>query len=58
LVKLSGNNELRPEIKKIITNANREYYALLPVLKGQSVLSAEKIKICKTLIRPVATYGA
>jgi hypothetical protein len=51
-------NKLWPEIEKIITNVNRPYYALLPVLKGQSVLIAEKIKICKTLIRPVATYGA
>ena len=39
-------------------NANIVYYALVPLLKGQSVLSAEKIKICKTLTRPVATYGA
>jgi len=39
-------------------NANRAYHALLPVLKSQVVLRAEKIKICKTLIRLVATYGA
>jgi hypothetical protein len=44
--------------QKKFTNANEEYYALLPLLKGQSVLKAEKIKIYKTLIRPVATYGA
>ena len=51
-------SELCLEIKKKFTNANEEYYALLPLLKGQSVLKAEKIKIYKTLIRPVATYGA
>jgi hypothetical protein len=28
---------------------------LLPLLKTQSVLTAEKIKTCKILIRPVAT---
>jgi hypothetical protein len=45
-------------LKKIITNANRAYYAPLPILKSQSVRTAEKVKIYKTLIRPVATYGA
>ena len=39
-------------------NANRAYYAHLPLLKSQVVLTAEKIKICKTLIRLVASYGA
>jgi hypothetical protein len=38
--------------KKGITNANRTYYALLPLLKSQSVLRAEKIEMYKTLIRP------
>ena len=39
-------------------NANRAYYALLRLLKSQVVLTAEKIKIYKTLIRLVASYGA
>jgi hypothetical protein len=38
-------------------NANRAYYILLPLLKSQLILRAEKIKICKTLRRLVATYG-
>ena len=54
---LTNKNELAPENEEIITNANRAYYALL-LPKNQSVLRAEKIKICKALIRPVATYGA
>jgi hypothetical protein len=45
-------------LKKRITNANRAYYALLPLLKSQSVRRAGKVKIYKTLIRPVVTYGA
>jgi hypothetical protein len=34
---LTDKNELRPEIKKTITNENRAYYELLPVLKNQSI---------------------
>jgi hypothetical protein len=48
----TNKNELRPNNEKIITNAIRAYYALLPLLKRQSVLRAKiknrKIKICKT----------
>ena len=55
---LTSKKELRPEIEIRITNLKRVYYALLPLLKSPSVLRAEKIKICKTLIRPMATYGA
>jgi hypothetical protein len=40
---------------KGIMNANRAYYALLPLIKSQSVLRAEKIKMYKALIRPEAT---
>jgi hypothetical protein len=35
---LINKNELRPETEKRIMNANRKYYALLPLLKSQSVL--------------------
>jgi hypothetical protein len=45
-------------LKKIITNANRAYYAFLPLLNSQSVRRAEQVTIYKTLIRPVVTYGA
>ena len=55
---ITNNNELRPEIEKRIFNANRAYYALLPVLKSQAIYRTEKIRIYKTLIRPVLTYGA
>jgi len=52
---LKKNSELCLEILK---NANEAHYALLPLIKGQSVFRAEKIKIYKTLLRPVATYRA
>jgi len=44
-------------LKRII-NVNRTYYALLPLIYNKSVLREGKIKIYKTLIRPVATNGA
>jgi hypothetical protein len=30
----------------------------LPLPKSHKILRAEKVKICKTLTRPLATYGA
>ena len=50
LTKIDYENEKR------IANARRAYYACLPLLKSQTVLGAVKVKICNTLIRPVATY--
>ena len=41
-----------------ILHANRAYYALTLILKSHAVHRAEKIKIYKSLIRPVITYGA
>jgi hypothetical protein len=46
---LTNKSELRPEVGKGITNANRARYALLSLLKSQSVLRAEKINVYKTL---------
>ena len=43
-------------MKKELQMQKRAYYACLPLLKSQTVLRAVKIKICNTLIRPVATY--
>ena len=49
-------NELRSKIVKRSTN--RVCHTVLPLLKSQSVLIAEKSKFRKTVIRPVATYRA
>ena len=45
---LTNKTELQPEFEKRIMNENRAYYVLLHVLKSQSLLRAEKIKIYKT----------
>jgi hypothetical protein len=48
LLQLKKNkNELIPEVVKM-TNANRAYYAVLPLVMSQTVFTAEKIKIRKT----------
>ena len=39
---LTSKKELRPEIETRITNAKRAYYALIPLLKSQSVLESER----------------
>ena len=52
---LTNNNELRPEIKKKITHANRTHYALLPLLKSQSVIRAENVRIYKAVTKPEAS---
>ena len=43
---LTNKNEFSPQTGKRSTN--RVYYALLPLLKSQSVLIAEKAIFCKT----------
>jgi hypothetical protein len=55
---LTNKNDLIPEIERRIKDVNSAYFAILSLLKNQSVLRAEKLKIYKTLIKPVATYGA
>jgi hypothetical protein len=55
---LANNNDLKPEIEKRILPANRAYYALSPISKIHAVHRADKIKIYKSLIRTVITYGA
>jgi len=46
---IANRNELRQRWKKRFMNANRPYYALI---------RAEKMKIYRTLIKPVAAYRA
>ena len=55
---VTNKNALIPEIERRIKDVNSAYFALLSLLKNQSVLRAEKLKMYKTLIKPVAIYGA
>jgi hypothetical protein len=44
--------------KELQVQIEHTYDALLSLLKSKSILRAEKIKICKTITRPVAIYRA
>jgi len=50
-IKMNSDHRL----KKGITNAITAHYAFRFVLKNQSVLTAEEIKIYKILLRPETT---
>ena len=46
------------EIQNRIKSGNKCYFALLPMMKSRLLSRTTKIRIYKTLIRPVITYGS
>jgi len=55
---LENNNRNDGCIKERIQTGNKAYYANLQMLKSKVISRGSKLQIYKTLIRPVATYGA
>jgi hypothetical protein len=55
---LNNANKVSNDIQRRIMNANKAYFANTKLLKSQILSRKTKMKVYKTLIRPVATYGS
>ena len=55
---INVNNDNSAEIKKMILIANKGFYELKRQIRSQFLSTENKIKLYKTLIRPVLIYGS
>ena len=55
---ISNDNSAQKEIQRRIVAGNRTYFAALSLFRNRLLSRATKIRLYKTLIRPVVTYGA
>jgi dipeptide/tripeptide permease len=56
--KINNDNTIEEEIKERIALCNKAYFANRKFLKSKSVTKRSKLKLYKTLIRPVVIYGS
>jgi hypothetical protein len=54
---INNDNTVRKEIKRRTLGGNRTYFAAISLFRKRLLSRATKIRLYKTLIRPVATYG-
>jgi len=55
---ITENNELNPEIKARLAAGNRAYFSMLKLFKSTLLSRTLKLKLYKTIIRPIVTYAA
>jgi hypothetical protein len=55
---ISNDNSVRKEIQRRILAGSRTYFAAISLFRNRLLARATKIRLYKTLIRPVVTYGA
>jgi hypothetical protein len=55
---LNADNKINIEIAERIVKGNRAYYANAKLIKPKSLKKNTKMKVYKTIIRPVVTYSS
>jgi len=55
---ISNDNSVQKEIQRRILAGNRTYFAAISLFRNRLLSKATKIRLYKTPIRPVVTYGA
>ena len=55
---VNNKNSINQEIQRRLIAGNRAFYANINLLKSRMLSRKTKLKIYRTLIRPVVTYGA
>ena len=55
---ITDNNLMAEEIKERLQIGNRCYWALTPLLKSNDLSKNGKIKVYKTIIKPIVNYAA
>jgi hypothetical protein len=54
---VNGNNSVEEEIKGRISLGNKAFYANQDLFKSKLLTKNSKLRIYKTLVRPVVTYA-
>jgi hypothetical protein len=52
------NSDNNTDIKARIMARNRSYYSVMPLLRSKAISRTTKIRMYKTIIRPVVLYGS
>jgi len=55
---ITENSDNKTDIKARIMAGNRSYYSVLPLLRSKAVSRKTKLRIYKTITRPVVLYGS
>jgi len=55
---ISNDNIVQKEIQRRILASNGTYFAAINLFRNRLLCRATRIRLYKTLIRPVVTYGA
>jgi hypothetical protein len=55
---ISNDNSVQKEIQRRILTGNRTYFAAISLSRNRLLSRATKIRLYKTLIRSVVTYGS